>query len=168
MMTYILIFVAKLVEVSMATIRNVLVNRGEKIKGSIIGFFESMIWVLVVSQVLDGLSENPLKLIVYCLAFACGNYAGVIIEGKLAIGTSSLQVMVAEECKDDLSAALRENGYGVTVIKGMGRNGPVDMLTVVLRRKSIDAATALIHEYAPKAVIMVNDVRQFRNGYIKK
>lgn len=167
-MAYILIFIAKLVEVSLATVRLVLVNRGEKLKGSIIGFFEILIWALVVSQVLTDLSEDPLKLVVYCLAFSFGNYIGVTIEGKLAIGTSCIQVLIREETKEPLCAALRESGYGVTAIKGEGKNGPMDVLMVVLRRKSIDAATEIIHHFSPKAVIMINDVRQFRNGFIKK
>jgi uncharacterized protein YebE (UPF0316 family) len=94
---YVAIFAAKLIEVALATVRNVLVKRGEQLMGALIGFVEVMIWIIVVSNVLSSLTEDPIKAIVYCLAFACGNYAGVILEGKLAIGTACIQVMVAEE-----------------------------------------------------------------------
>lgn len=167
-MIYVFIFVAKLVEVSMATIRNVLINRGEKLKGAIIGFFEVMIWVIVVNQVLDGISEDPIKLIVYCLAFAMGNYMGVIIENKLAIGTASIQAVVAEEYKNELASALRERGFGVTIVQAEGRNGVVDIFMIYLKRKCIDEAIQLIHEYSPTTFVSVNDVRTLKNGYIRK
>ena len=81
-MIYLLIFFAKLVEVSLATIRNVLINRGEKLKGSIIGFFEVLIWVIVVSNVLSDVMQDPLRVLVYCLAFSMGNFV------NLCFGTS--------------------------------------------------------------------------------
>ncbi|MDL2323703.1 DUF5698 domain-containing protein [Ruminococcaceae bacterium OttesenSCG-928-A16] len=165
---YIFIFAAKLVEVSLATIRNVLINRGEKLKGALIGFFEVMIWVIVVNQVLDGISEDPVKLIVYCLAFACGNYIGVIIEGKLAIGTAYVQAVVSPEKKDELSNILREKGFGVTIVQGEGKNGIVDVMMIYLKRKCVDEAISLIKECSPSSLVTVNDVRHLRNGYIRK
>ena len=100
---YLLIFFAKLIEVALATVRNVLINRGEKVFGAIIGFVEVMIWIIVVSNVLGSLAEDPIKALVYCLAFSCGNYFGVIIEGKLALGTACIQVMAVEEPTEELS-----------------------------------------------------------------
>lgn len=167
MLSYFFIFFAKLVEVSLATIRTVLNSRGEKVKGALIGFFEVMIWVIAVDQVLKGLSENPLKLIIYCIAFSCGNFLGVTIEGKLAIGMACIQAVVPNDKKDTLSQALREKGFGVTIIKGEGKNGPVDMFMVYMKRKCVKEATALIYEFSPKSLVVVNDVRQLSNGYIK-
>lgn len=168
MWIYFFIFFAKIIEVSLATVRIVLVNRGEKLKGACIGFFEVMIWVIVVSNVLDGISEDPIKLVVYCLAFSMGNYLGVLLEGKLAIGTAFMQIVVGTEEKDALSEALRSKGFGVTTIVGHGKDGPVDVLMIYLKRKCVPEATTLIREYSPKALITVNDVRQLRNGYIRK
>lgn len=168
MWIYFFIFFAKIVEVSLATVRIVLVNRGEKVKGAIIGFFEVMIWVIVISNVLDGLSEDPLKLIVYCLAFALGNYFGVIVENKLAIGTACIQAVVGDEVKNDLNDALRTKGFGVTTIQGEGKDGPVDVLMIYLKRKSVPEAISEIRTVCPNALVTVNDVRSLRNGYIKK
>lgn len=168
MWVYFFIFFAKIVEVTLATLRIMLVNRGEKIKGACIGFFEVMLWVIVVSQVLDGVSEDPIKLLVYCLAFALGNYIGVTIENKLAIGTACIQAVVAQDKQPELSDALREKGFGVTHIQGAGKDGPVQVLMIYLKRKCLDEATTLIRSYSPHALITVNDVRQLRNGYIRK
>lgn len=165
---YLAIFAAKLVEVSLSTVRNVLVNRGEKLRGAIIGFFEVLIWIVVVSNVLDSLTEDPLKAIIYCLAFACGNYVGVIIEGKLALGTACIQAVVSEAQKDELSAALREKGFGVTIIQGQGMEQTVDVLMIYLKRKCVEEAIELIRQYGPTSMITVNDVRSLRNGFIRK
>ncbi len=163
------IFVAKMVEVSLATVRVVLVNRGEKLKGACIGFFEVLLWVVVASNVLNNLAENPLKAVVYCLAFACGNYLGVLIESKLAIGTAYIQAVVNEADHAALTAALRQRGFGVTTVKGRGmEEHTVDVLMIYLKRKCVPEATGLIKQYSPSSMVTVNDVRQLRNGFIRK
>ncbi len=165
---YIAIFFAKLVEVSLATVRNVLINRGEKMKGACIGFFEVLIWLILVNNVLSSITEDPIKVVVYCLAFAMGNYVGVIIEGKLAIGTSCIQAVVGVDQVEDVSTAMRERGFGVTKLKGEGRDGPVEVLMIFLKRKCLEEASKVIRDISPSALITVNDVRQLKNGYIRK
>ena len=165
---YFSIFVAKMVEVSLATIRMVLVNRGEKIKGALIGFFEVMIWLVVAANVLDSVAQDPFKVVVYCAGFSCGIYLGVVIEDKLAIGMAAIQAVVGEEMKDELSLALRDKGFGVTVLQGQGMDGTVDVLMVYLKRKALAEATSLIRDHVPNALITVNDVRSLRNGFIRR
>lgn len=167
-MFYVFIFVAKFVEVCLATIRNVLINRGEKLKGSCIAFFEILIWIYVVSAVITNVTEDPLKVVLYALAFTLGNYFGVIIESKLAIGTACIQVLVKEEFKDELTETLREKGFGVTIVKGKGKNGEVDLMMIYLKRKRLSEATNLINDTCPDAMVIINDVRNLKNGYIKK
>lgn len=167
MWVYVAIFFAKLVEVSLSTLRNVLVNRGEKLKGAILGFFEALIWILVVSNVLSSLAEDPIKVVIYCLAYALGNYIGVILESKLALGTALIQAVVGEDSSGELSAQLREKGFGVTTVKARGMQKTVDVLMIYLKRKCVKEAVLLINEKAPKALVTVNDVRQVRNGFIK-
>ena len=166
-LVYVGIFIAKLVEVALATVRNVLINRGEKLRGALIGFVEVLIWIVVVGNVLGSITEDPLKVLVYCLAFSCGNYVGVIIENKLAIGTACIQAVVAEEMKDELSAALREKGFGVTIIQGQGMESTVDVLMIYLKRKCVNEAIELIRGYCPSSMVTVNDVRHLKNGFIK-
>lgn len=165
---YVAIFIAKMIEVSMATLRNVLNNRGEKLKGAFIGFFEVLIWLLVVSNVLDTITEDPFKVVVYCLAFSVGNYLGITIENKLAIGTSNIMAIIQEEKRDELTKALRDKGFGVTIVEGQGMEQTVDMLMIYLKRKCVPEAIDLIRQYCPNAMITVNDVRQLRNGFIRK
>lgn len=167
-LVYVGIFLAKMVEVSLSTVRIVLVNRGEKLKGAAIGFFEVMLWIIVVANVLDSVSQDPLKVVIYCAGFACGIYLGVMIEDKLAIGTACIQAVVGEDMKDELSTELREKGFGVTVLQGQGRNGTVDVLMVYMKRKCVAEASELIRQHCPGAMITVNDVRSLRNGFIRR
>jgi len=167
-MLYILVFLAKLCEVSLATMRMVLVNRGEKLKGAMIGFFEVMIWAVLASNVLKDLMDDPFKLIIYCLAFSCGNYLGVTLEGKLALGLSCIQVVVPLDKTNITANVLREKEFGVTIVAAKGMGGPVNILMIYVKRKSVPAAISIINEFSPEAVITINDVRQLRNGFISK
>jgi Uncharacterized protein conserved in bacteria len=167
-MLYILVFFAKLLEVSLATMRMVLINRGEKLKGALIGFTEILIWAILASNVLTDLSKDPLKLIIYCFAFSCGNYLGATIENKLAIGMSQIQVVVSIDKTEIITTALRGKGFGVTLIGGYGMEGPVDILMIFVKRKSIPECLSIIRNFSPQAVVTINDVRQRSNGYLMK
>ncbi len=167
-LSYVLIFVAKVFEVSLTTVRNVLIIRGEKGKGAIIAFFEALVWVIVISTVLSGdILSDPIRLITYCSAFALGNYVGVIIENKLAIGMACIQAVIPCTHSDDVLQAMRKQGFGVTQIHAEGKNGAVMVLMIFLKRKSQNEAITLIKQICPSALITLNDVRHMRNGYTR-
>lgn len=166
---YIIIFIAKTIEVSIATIRLVYVNKGERVKGAILGFFEVMIWILVVSSVLNNITDDPFKIFAYSAGFALGNYLGVFIESKIAVGLASIQIVVNEEDGDILAGILRDHEYGVTIIDGTGKDdSKKDLLFIQLKRKKIPAAIKLIKETDPNAYININDVKSIVGGFIKK
>ncbi|RBP65296.1 uncharacterized protein YebE (UPF0316 family) [Alkalibaculum bacchi] len=166
---YITIFIAKIVEVSISTIRLVYNNKGERVKGTILGFIEILIWLLVVSSVLNNITEDPFKIFAYALGFALGNYLGLYIESKIALGLASIQVVVGEETGSTLAEALREDGYGVTIIDGKGKNDSwKSLLFIQLKRKQIPAAIKTIKYIAPSAYITVNDITSMFGGFIKK
>jgi len=98
---YIGIFFAKLIEVTMATLRNMLINRGHRKIGSVLAFFEVAIWLVVVSIVLKDITDDFFKAFVYCFAFACGNFMGSVLEEKLAIGMSVVDIYIAQEIADN-------------------------------------------------------------------
>lgn len=166
---YLVIFFAKIIEVTLMTLRMVYINKGEKLIGSTIGFFEVFIWLLVVSSVLNNITEDPMKIVIYCLAFAMGNYIGVTIENKLAVGLSSIQAIVPDEIGEKIADKLRENNFGVTLAEGKGREElKKDILLVMLKRKRISEAVSIINEMSNEALITVNDVKTLSGGYIKK
>jgi len=166
---YIIIFIAKTIEVTISTIRLVYVNKGERVKGALLGFVEVLIWILVVSSVLTNITDDPFKIIAYAAGFSLGNYLGVSIESKIAVGLASIQVVVNEEDGDNMAGILRNNEFGVTIIDGKGKDdSKKDLLFIQLKRKKIPAAIKLIKEIDPNAYISVNDVKSIVGGFIKK
>ena len=165
---YVIIFCAKIVEVSISTIRLVYINKGERIKGAALGFVEIMIWLIVVSSVLNNITEDPIKIFVYAIAFSLGNYVGVTIESKIAVGLASIQVVVNEETGEILAEILRDKNYGVTIIDGRGRgNSKKSLLFIQLKRKKIPEAVKVITQNAPDSYITVNDIKSMLGGYMK-
>jgi uncharacterized protein YebE (UPF0316 family) len=167
-LSYFIIFFAKIIEVSISTIRIMFVAKGERVKASIIAFFEILIWIVIVSSVLSNLSEDPLKALVYAAAFSIGNYLGVYIEAKLALGLSSIQVITQEGTGSELAKLLRDHNLGVTVIKGEGKETAKEILLIHLKRKRIKESIDLINSQLDNAVIIINEVKAVRGGYLKK
>lgn len=166
---YIVIFCAKIVEVTISTIRLVYINKGEKVKGAILAFVEILIWLIVVSSVLTNIAEDPIKILVYAAAFSLGNYIGVTIESKIAVGLASIQVVVNEESGEIMAEILRNQGFGVTIIDGRGINdSKKDLLFIQLKRKRIPEAVKLIQLNSPEAYITVNDIKSMVGGFVKK
>lgn len=165
---YIIILFAKIVEVSISTIRLVYINKGERVKGAVLGFIEIMIWLLIVSSVLNNITEDPFKILAYAAGFSLGNYIGVTIESKIAVGLASIQVVVSEESGEILAEILRDESYGVTIIEGRGRGDSKKILLFVqLKRKKIPEAVRIIKQNAPDAYITVNDIKSMVGGYIR-
>lgn len=166
---YLFIFFGKILEVSLSILRLVLVNRGEKLKGSIIAIFDITLWILITGTVLQGFQEDILKVIVFAVAYAIGNYMGAWLDEKLAFGTSSIQVIVPEgEESTKLAEILRENKYAVTILEGQGKDGLRNIMYLHLSRKRIPKAAEIIKSVVEDAVIIVNDVKSVRGGYFMK
>ncbi len=166
---YLFVFFGKIVEVTVATVRLVLINRGERFMGSIIAIFEITIWLVVTGTVLADFQHDLLKCLVFALAFACGNYLGSWLEGKLALGLASIQVIASGGDETNrLIEELRGNNFAVTVVEGEGKDGNREILILHLKRKRIPGALKIVKQRLGDAVITVNDVRVVSGGYIKK
>lgn len=166
---YLFIFFGKLTEVSVSTLRIVLINRGIRIVGAMIAVLEIILWLVVTSTVLANFQSDPFKVLVYALAFGAGNYLGSWLDERLAFGLSSIQVVVQDmESAQCLSAAMREHGYGITAMDVQGIDGkPHYMLVTMIRRKLLKDALALINDVCGCAVITVSDVKVQKGGYMR-
>ncbi|MEL7649084.1 MAG: DUF5698 domain-containing protein [Sedimentibacter sp.] len=165
---YLIIFCAKIIEVSISTVRLVLINKGERVKGALLALMEIIIWLIVVSSVLNNITEDPIKVLVYAVAFSLGNFIGVTIESKIAVGLSSIQVVVNDEDGESLADMLREQSFGVTILEGKGKNdSKKNLLFIQLKRKKIPEAVKLIRQTNPEAYITVNDIKSMMGGYLK-
>ena len=159
------IFMLRIGDMSLDTIRLLFVVRGKKKLAWILGFFQALIFVVAISTVLSNLN-NPLNIIGYAAGFATGNVIGIIIEQRLAIGHIHLTVMSPLR-GSIVGEMLRKNGFGVSELSARGRDGMVAVLHCNVHRKDIAAAEKIILEADPDAVITAEDVRPLRSGFYR-
>jgi uncharacterized protein YebE (UPF0316 family) len=158
-----LIFALRLIDVSMGTVRMMMVNRGMRKIAALIGFVEVSIWVLAISRVITNL-DNIWNVIGYSGGFAAGTLLGMWIEDKLAIGTSQIEIISLTKC-DQILEAIRDAGYGATKIQGQGQSGPAHVIRVITPRKGVQALLREVNKVDAKAFITVEDIRQMIGGY---
>lgn len=166
---YVFIFLGRMFDVSAATLRIVLINRGERVVGSIVAFFEIIVWVFVTKLVLENALEDPLKFLVYAVAFALGTYVGSWLDDKLALGLSAIHVVVSSEPEaEQLQKLLHDNGYGVTAIDVHGGEDDSRYMFITnVRRKSTQHVIKIINSVCTNAVITISDVKTQKGGYFR-
>lgn len=162
---YILIIFAKVIEVSLMTVRIVFITKGEKKLGAVIGFFEVMLWIYIASNVISNITADPIKAVSYALGFALGNYFGSIVEEKIGLGLSEVQIIVKEEHGQEVADFARDMGYAVTVIHGEGKNFKRNILLMFVPRKKVKSVVEAITEKQENAVITVSDTKPIYGGY---
>lgn len=148
-----LIFFARIGDVSIGTVRTILVISGRPYISATLGFFEVIIWVLAVGGVITNLS-NPFALLGYAGGFAAGVIVGMFIEGRIALGYRIVRV-ISTDMSINLSQQLREAGYRVTRLEGSGRSGPVEFAFMVIRRRELPALRKAIAKIDPKCYVSV-------------
>jgi len=159
-----LIFLARLTDVSMGTMRTLLIVRGRRGIASISAFFEIMIWLAAASRVFADLN-NWYYMIAYALGFASGNFLGSYIEEKVALG-HMFAYIIPKKRGFDMAHELRKAGFGVTVMYGKGLRGPEPVCNVIFRRRDEKRLISLIKKHDPKSFYTLMDVRAERGGYI--
>ncbi|MBU0712721.1 DUF2179 domain-containing protein [bacterium] len=159
-----LIFLARVTDVSIGTFRIILVSKGQKVIAAILGFIEISIWLLAISQVFQHLS-NIACFFAYGLGFALGNYVGIAIEEKIALGQQAIRI-ITSNTMEILPMALRDAGYGATVIKANGGKGEVNLIFSVMPRNQVKDAIALAQEIDPDIFISLQDIRSVNAGFM--
>lgn len=159
------ILCAKILEVSLSTIRIVLITKGERLIGAVIGFFEVLLWVFVASSVIKDIANDPFKGVIYALGFGIGNYVGSWIEEKIGLGLSEVQVIVKEEHGNELAETLRLEDYAVTLIRGEGKTFDRYILLMFVPRKKVPEVIRHIRSIQENAVITVSDTKPIYGGY---
>jgi len=159
-----LIFIARILDVSTGTIRIIMVSKGSKILAPILGFFEAIIWLLAITQVMQHLS-NIACFIAYGFGFAMGNYVGIVIEEKIALGLQAVR-FITKDTVDILTMTLRDEGYGATVIEATGGKGKVNIIFSIVPRKNIDNVLSLAREIDPNVFVSIQDIRSVKSGFI--
>ena len=157
-----LIFMARICDVTLDTLRIIYVSRGMKFAAPMIGFFEILIWLMAISQIFQNLS-NPVCYVAYAGGFAMGNFIGIILEEKMAIGTVVIRIITQKEALP-LIEILKTNRYGVTHVDAQGVMGPVKIIFTIVKRKDIDRVLEIVRTCNPPAFFTIEDVRSVRKG----
>jgi uncharacterized protein YebE (UPF0316 family) len=144
------------------TLRIIFVSRGKRLLAPTLGFFEVLIWLLAIRQIMQNLN-NPATYLAYAAGFATGNFIGLYLEEKLALGTLVIRIITARDAAE-LIAHLRAAGYGVTSVEAEGATGRVKLIFTVIKRKDLDEVVGAINRLNPKAFLSVDEIRLASEG----
>jgi uncharacterized protein YebE (UPF0316 family) len=159
-----LIFSLRIVDVSLATVRMLLVMRNQRVAVPIIGFFEASVWVLAIGTAIQNL-HSVWHLLGYATGFATGSVVGLWIEGKLAMGLATVRIISRNE-GEEVAEALRNQGFGVTEFAGYGREGKVELLLTLVKRRQIGKVVDTVEAMDSDAFISVEEPRSIRRGWL--
>lgn len=157
-----IIFLARVVDVTLGTIRIIFTSRGKRNLAPLLGFVEVLIWIVVIGQLVRNL-ESATSYLGYAAGFAVGNFVGMYIEDHLALGTLIVRAIVPSG-GDELMRKLHDAGYGVTGVDGTGATGPVKLVYTIVKRRHLKEVVDIIHSCHPKAFLSVEDVRSTEEG----
>jgi uncharacterized protein YebE (UPF0316 family) len=157
-----LIFCARIIDVTIGTIRIIFVSKGKKFLAPLLGFFEVLIWIIAMGEIMQNL-DRWYYYIFYAAGFATGNYFGIILEEKLAVGFVSLR-LITKKPANELIAAIKERGYGMTYMNADGSKGPVHVIFVTVKRSELPSLTETINQLNPKAFYTVEDMKAVKEG----
>ena len=158
----ILIFLARVADVTLGTLRIVFISQGKRKLAPIMGFFEIFIWLLAVGQIFSNLT-NILYYFAYAGGFAMGNYIGLVVENKLSLGLLSLHLIVRDD-SDELIKTLKEKGYGLTILTTEGIKSNVKLVVMIIKRKNQLGVLEIIRRISPNTFISIENVQSVKGG----
>ena len=158
------IFVLRVINNAMGTVRVVLINRGQRNRAAAIGFVESFIFVFTITTIVTDF-ENVLNLLAYCGGFSVGSYLGMAIESRFITSYMTVNV-ISHERGHEIATALREAGYGVTEHVGEGRDGQVTIIRSVCVNRNVPAMLAVVRATHPEAFVSVEEARHIQRGHV--
>lgn len=161
-----LLFAARILDVTIGTIRIIMISKGYKSIAPILGFVEVFIWIMTVGKVMQHM-DNVYYYLAYAAGFSVGTYIGMIIENKLSLGLVMVRVITKFEAVN-LLQELREKNYNATSIDGIGKHGSVKILFMILKRHDLHKVISLIKEYNPHAFYTIEDIREVSGGVFPK
>ncbi len=161
-LTPVLIMAARMIDVSIGTVRIILVSRGREWQAAALGFIEVIVWLLAMTRVLANLG-NVVSYIAFGVGFALGNVIGIRIEKKLALGMQIIRIIKPKRL-ESLQMLLRDEGYGVTTVDGRGGKGAIEIVYVVTERRHTADALALVDIHEPDAFVTVQDIYSAQRG----
>ncbi|MDD4547724.1 MAG: DUF5698 domain-containing protein [Bacilli bacterium] len=162
---YAIIFISKVIENALGTLRLIVVANGQKGLGAFLQFLISLVWVLVTGAVVTNITEDPLKVVFFALGSFFGSYVGGFMEEKMAIGNNMITAIIDEDFGDEITNKLRDNKYAVTVSKGEGMDKGRYILMIMSPRKKRHEVVDIITEIDTTAMIVAENATTIRGGY---
>mgnify|MGYP005841179023 CR=1 FL=1 len=156
------IFLARIIDVSMGTVRVIFIARGMRLLAPLLGFFEVLIWLLAIGQIMQNLT-NVISYLAYAGGFSLGTFAGIMIEHRLSLGVVLFRIITQRDAAE-LIDWLKAEHYGVTVVPAQGAKGPVKIIFTVIKRRDIAAVARRIEQLNPNSFYSIEDVRFVREG----
>lgn len=156
------IFFARICDVTIGTIRYIMITRGFKYIAPVFGFFEVIIWLLAIGQVMENIT-NVFCYLAYGGGYAMGTFFGMVIEERLKLGMAIIRIISGRPA-EKLVERLRNDGFGVTSIRGEGGTGVVAVIFMVVKRSKIPRVIGIIREHNPSAFYTLEDVRNVSEG----
>ncbi len=161
-----LVCAAKIVEITIQSLKTCMMVKGQRLKAAGLGFVECIIWGLVISTIIGTLGDNLLLLLFYCAGYATGLFLGSTIEGKIALGTSNLEIIASEENTAIITAYLKEQNRGYTIFDGHGSTQKMNMIFIVLPRKESGRVLRDLRKKCDKNLFVVaSEVSKYAGGY---
>ncbi len=157
-----LIFFARVCDMSLDTIRVIFMSKGIQYLPAFIGFFEVIIWLVAIGQVMNNLT-NAVCYIAYGAGFATGTFVGMAIEEKLSLGLTSVRIITKEDPKE-LMQFLRSHNYGVTSIDAEGGTGRVKMVFTIIKRQDLQHVVGIVKDFHPNAFYSIEEVKSVAEG----
>jgi uncharacterized protein YebE (UPF0316 family) len=157
-----LIFLARVVDVTLGTLRIIFTSRGMRNLAPVLGFIETFIWIVAVSSIVKN-AQNLAAFVGYAGGFATGTYVGLMVENKLAVGTVTFRAIIRRDTKE-LVKTLVAAGFGITMVDGQGSSGKVKIIYTTVKRQDLPAVIDIFHRLVPGAFLSVEEVRSTEQG----
>jgi Uncharacterized protein conserved in bacteria len=162
----ILIFFARIMDQTIGTLRLIFLSKGMKYIAPFLGFFEVIIWLLAVGQIMQHL-DNWLSYVAYGAGFATGNFIGMLLEEKISLGTVIIRVILSRQ-SPELIDELKSQNFGLTLVDAEGSKGSVKLIFSIIRRKELLNFINTIHQFNPNAFYTVEDVKSASEGIFRR
>lgn len=162
----IIVCAAKIVEITIQALKTCMMVKGQRMKAAGLGLVECGIWGLVISTIIGTLGDNLFLLAFYCVGYATGLFLGSTLEGKIALGTTSLQLIANDTNTSIITDYLKQNSRGYTVFDGQGSKEKMNMIFIVLPRRDASRLIKEIRHLCNNNVfVVVDDVNKYTGGY---
>ena len=158
----VLIFLARICDVSIGTMRIIFVSKGKRNIAPVLGFFEVLIWIIAISRIMENLN-NYINFVAYAAGFATGNFVGMIIEEKLAMGILMIRVF-AQENGNELAQSLNTQGFGATVVEAHGARQNIQLIYSIVKRNELANVLDVIIRFNPQTFYTIEDVKTVNEG----